>query len=103
MVYFYKTIKTLVIESAHGQIDGSSRHHARLVGGHEDRDICRLFKHHDPLRVARFCNITLCELLPGHSHWLGFYIEDLSKRVYLRYGIQPQVDHADTVGREFNG
>src|SRR6266702_3210298 len=102
MVYLYKTIKKSVIESAHGQIDVSSRHPARLIGGHEDRHICQLLQHHDPLRVARICNVLL-ELLPGHSVWLGFYIEDLSKRVCLRYGIRPQADHTDTVGREFNG
>src|SRR5579872_2909014 len=103
MAYLYKTVKSSVVEGAHGQIDGGSRHHARLVGGHEDRHIRRLFKPHDPLRVARWCNISLRELLPGHPHRLGFYIEDLSERICLRYGIQPQVDYADTVGREFSG
>src|ERR671915_459753 len=29
----------LVVQSAHGQVDGCSRHPARLVGSHEDRHV----------------------------------------------------------------
>jgi secreted PhoX family phosphatase len=36
------TAQPLVIQAAHGQIDGRSRHPARLFGSHEDRHVCHL-------------------------------------------------------------
>src|SRR5258708_25283850 len=89
-------IKTLVIQAAHGQVDGSSRHPARLVGRHEDRHVCHLLEPHDPPRVGHASEVAL-ELFPGHARYLGLDVEVFLHRACLRYAVRSQTDHADAL------
>ena len=73
---------TLVIQAAHGQIDSSSRHPARLAGSHEDRHVRRLRERHKPSRVGPACE-QLLELFPGHSICFGARLEGFLERVSL--------------------
>src|SRR5262245_65315850 len=50
----------LVVQAAHGQIDGSSRHPARLIGSHENRHVSHLGERHKPSWMGSVCE----DLLP---------------------------------------
>ena len=58
--------KPLIIQAAHGQIDGRSRQPARLVGGDESGHIRHLLNRHEPPRV-RSARQHRLPLLPSHS------------------------------------
>src|SRR5574341_1494819 len=94
--------KTLVIQAAHGQIDGSSRHPACLIGSHEDRHVSHLLECHKPSRVGLACE-KLLELFPGRSGYLGASLEGFLERVCLRDGLWSQTDHANALGCELSG
>src|SRR5262245_46482898 len=93
--------RRLVIQAAHGQIDGSPRHPARLVGSHEGRDVSHLRECHEPSRMGPACD-GLLPLCPGHC--LGrLEIEDFLDGVCLRYGVWSQTDHANALRCELQG
>src|SRR5882672_5927356 len=101
--YWVKDFCTaLVIQAAHGQIDGSSRHPACLIGSHEDRHVSHLLECHKPSGVGLACE-QLLELFPGHSRYLGASLEGFLERACLRYGLWSQTDHANALGRELGG
>ena len=56
----------LVVQAAHGQVDGRPRHPARPVGRHEDRHARRLRQRHEPSGVGA-ARHHLLELFPGHA------------------------------------
>src|SRR5262249_36189471 len=92
----------LVVQAAHGQIDGGSRHAARLVGSHEDRHARHLRERHEPSRVVPACE-RLLELFPGHARYLCAGLEGFLERVCLRYGLWSETDHANAMGCELGG
>src|SRR5215472_1323927 len=93
---------TLVIEAAHAQVDGRSRHPARLIGRHEDRHVCHLRERHKPSRVGPACEVLL-PLFPGHARCLGARLEGFLDRACLQHGLWPQADHANALRCELGG
>jgi hypothetical protein len=92
----------LVIEAAHGQVDGCSRHPARLVGRHEDRHVSHLLERHEPSRVGPACE-ELLPLFPGHARCLGARLEGVLDRACLRHALWSQTDHANALRCELGG
>ncbi len=92
----------LVVQPAHGQIDGSSRHRACLIGSHEDRHVWHLLERHQPSWVGPACE-HLLPLLPGHSRCLGARLEAVLDRARFRHGIWSQTDDANALRCELGG
>ena len=95
-------LEQLVVQAAHGQVDGRARHPARPVGRHERRHARQLRQRHQPLPV-RPAGQPLLPLLPGHARGRGARLERLPDRVRLRHGLRPQPDDADAVRGELGG
>src|SRR5262245_8177884 len=91
-----------VVQASHGQVDGRSRHPARLVGSDEHRHVCHLRECHEPSRVGPACE-QLQPLFPGHSRYLGARLEGILDRACLRHALCPQTDHTDALRCELGG
>src|SRR6266851_213898 len=83
-------------------LDGRSRHPARLIGSHEDRHVCHLLKRHDPSRVGHAGEVPL-ELFPGHAYARCLELEDFLHHACLRHAVWSQTDHADALRCELGG
>src|SRR5215475_4619521 len=94
--------EALVVQAAHGQVDGRSCHRACRIGSHEDRHVSHLRERHEPSRVGLACE-QLLELFPGHSRYLGASLEGFLECARLRYGLWSQTDHANALGCELGG
>src|ERR671912_1751112 len=88
-----------VIEAPHRQVDGGPGHPARLVGGHDDRQVCHLLERHQPSRMG-LAGEELLPLLPGHARGLGAGLVGVLDRRSLRHGVRAETDHANARGGE---
>src|SRR5258708_25629813 len=79
-------VSPLVVQAAHAQVDGRSRHPARLVGRHEDRQVCQLLERHESSRMGPACE-ELLPLFPGHARCLGARLEGFLDRACLQHGL----------------
>src|SRR4029453_13505659 len=92
----------LVVQAAHGQIDGRSSHPACLIGSHEDCHVSRLRERRKPSRVGPACE-RLLPLFPCRSQCLGANLEGFLERLCLRYPVWSQTDHANGVRSKLGG